>query len=92
MFPCEPHPFGNEYYTIVYAKYKVIYNVEIMEGEDRPRVMGRKEFEEKGATAVFMVRMTKPLWRTGKVVIMDSGFCVPEGLISLVEKCFGGRR
>ena len=57
-----------------------------MEGEDRPRVMGKKGFEEKGATAGLIVRITKPLWGTGKVVVMDSGFCVLEGLISMVEK------
>ena len=32
------------------------------------------------------MRMTKPLWGTWKVAIMDSGFYVLEGLISLVEK------
>ena len=33
-----------------------------------------------------MVSMTKLLWGTGNVVAMDSGFCVPEGFISMVEK------
>ena len=33
-----------------------------------------------------MVRMTKPLWGTRKVVVMDSGFCVLGGLIAIVEK------
>ena len=33
-----------------------------------------------------MVRITKPLWGTGKVVVMDSGLCVPEGFISMVYK------
>ena len=61
-----------------------------MEGEDRPRVMGKKGFEEKGATAGLIVRITKPLWGTGKVVVMDSGFCVLEGLISMAENNFLG--
>ena len=33
-----------------------------------------------------MVRTTKPLWGTGKVVVMDSGLRVLEGLISMAEK------
>ena len=33
-----------------------------------------------------MARMTKPLWRTGKLVAMDRGFGVLEGLISMVKK------
>ena len=38
-------------------------------------MMGKKEFGEKGATAGLMVRVTK-----------DSGLCVFEGLISMVDK------
>ena len=42
--PRKSHPFGNEYHTIACAKYKDIYNVDIVEGKDRPIVMGKKEF------------------------------------------------
>ena len=37
-------------------------------------------------TAGLMMRTTNPLWVTGKVVVMDSGFYVLEGFISMVEK------
>ena len=37
-----------------------------------------------------MMRMKKPLWGTGKVVVMYSGFCVLGGSISMVEKGFWG--
>ena len=46
-----------------------------MEGKDQPRVMGKKEFEDKRATADLMVRTTSTLWGTGKVVVMDNGLC-----------------
>ena len=46
-----------------------------MEGEDQPIVMGKKDFGEKGETAGLVVRVTK-----------DSGLCVLEGLISMVDK------
>ena len=49
-------------------------------------MMGKKEFEEKGVKAGFMVMMKKPLWRTGNVVVVYSGFCVMEGLVSMIEK------
>ena len=49
-----------------------------MEGKDRTRVMGKKEFGEKGATSSLMVRTTKPLCETGFMVFMDSIFCIPE--------------
>ena len=45
--PRNPHLFGGNYHTIPCAKYKVIYNVDIVEGKDQPIVMGEKYFEEK---------------------------------------------
>ena len=84
--PRKPHHFGNKYHTIACAKYKIIYNFDIVEGRDQPRVMGNTEFEEKGATAGLTVRMTKPLWGTWKVVVMDVSLCVMEVFISMVEK------
>ena len=49
-------------------------------------MMGKSDFEEKWNTAGLVVRMTKLLWGTGKVVFMNSGFYVLEGFISMVEK------
>ena len=31
--PRKPHTFGNDYHTFACAKYKVIYNVKIVEGK-----------------------------------------------------------
>jgi len=39
----------------------------------------------KGTTVALMLRMTKPIHGTGKVVVLDSGFCVLQGIISLRE-------
>ena len=88
VYVCAPKdsPFWEQVSKIVCAKSKVIYNVYIMEGKDRPIVMGKKEFEEKEATSGLMVRTTKPLWWAGKVVVVDSGFYVLEGFISMVKK------
>ena len=33
-----------------------------------------------------MVRMTKPIHGTGKVVVMDSGFCVAKGIVEMEKK------
>ena len=61
MFAHKNHPLGNEYHIIACAKYKVIYNFDIVEGKDQPRVMGKKGFDEGGTTAGLVVRMKKPL-------------------------------
>ena len=86
----KPRLFGNDCHKNVCAKSKVIYNVEIVEGKDRTMMIGKNYFYEKGETAGFMVRMKNPLWVTGKVVVMYSGFCVLGGSISMVEKGFWG--
>ena len=82
--PRKPHPFGNQYHTVTCAKSKVIYNVDIFEGKDQPRVVSKKDFEGRGATAGLMVRMTKLLQGTSNMVVVDSGFCEMEGLIPMV--------
>ena len=86
FFPREPHFLGNDSHKIVCAKSQIIYNVEIMKDNIQPRVMGKKDFEEKVTTAILMVRMTNPVWGTGKVVVMDRRFCVLEVFVSMVYK------
>ena len=48
--------------------------------------MEQKEFDEKGVTVWLMVLMKIPIWVTGKVVIVDIGFCVLGGLILIFER------
>ena len=66
--------------------YKVIYHVEIVEGKDHLWGMRQKYFDKKRETAGMMVRMKNPIWRSGKVVIIDIGFYVLEWPILMVEK------
>ena len=84
--PRKPWPLGNEWHTICCAKSGVMYCVELVEGKDRPKEMGPKEFSEKGKTVGLLQRLTKSLWHTSKAVILDSGFCVLQGIIELRKK------
>ena len=95
MFTCpgfmcvgrKPHPFGNERHTICCALSTIMWHAEIVEGKDRPSQLGPKEFNNLGGPTVgLMVRMTKPIHHTGKVVVMDSGFCVAKGIIEMEKK------
>ena len=61
LVPYKPHPFGKEYHKIMCAKSNVIYNVKFAKGKDQPRVLSKKEFEEKESTTGLMVNMAKPL-------------------------------
>ena len=83
----KPHPFGNERHTICCALSTIMWHAEIVEGKDWPSQFGPKEFNELGGPTVgLMVRMTKPIHHTGKVVVMDSGFCVAKGIVEMEKK------
>ena len=72
----KPHPFGNEYHTIACCDTHIIFYIEIMEGKDRPSQGPDSvaEFEEKGATPGLVTRMTRTIWGSSRVVLLDSGF------------------
>ena len=78
-----PHPNGNMVNAIACAKTKIIYHVELAEGKDHPSHV-QCEFEELGATTALMLRMTRRIWSSGDVVIMDSRFATLSGLLNLL--------
>ena len=50
------------------------------------RELEKKGFYKKEEMEGFMVHMAKPLWVTGKMFITDSGLCVLDRIILIVEK------
>ena len=85
--PRKPHPFGNEYHTVCCCMSGVLYRVEMVEGKDHPAEIPRDPIEKKyGKTVALLLTMCKPIYSTGKVVILDSGFCVLQGIIELRKK------
>jgi Transposase IS4 len=84
--PRKPHPFGNEWHTICCGLSTIMFAVELVEGKDRPPQKQPERFEELGKTGGLLLRLTKSLWNTAKVVVLDSGFCVLKALIELRQK------
>ena len=85
--PRKPWPFGNEYHTICCGLSGILFDLELVEGKDAPPERPAPEFESLGGKTVgLLLRLTKALWATGKVVILDSGFCVLRGIIELKKK------
>jgi len=87
--PRKPWPFGNEYHTIACGESVILWRVEMVEGKDAPPQRPKKAFADegginKGNTVSLMMRMTEPIHGTGKVVVLDSGFCVLQGIICLL--------
>ena len=88
--PRKPHPSGNEYHSIADGDQgkPIMWRVKLQEGKDRPMDSNNKprfptEFENNSKTSALMLYMTKPIHNTGKVVTMDSGFCVAAGILAL---------
>ena len=79
--PQKPHPFGNEYHTICCGLSGLLFAVEMVEGKDRPSELESDPRTKK--TTNLLLRLCKKLFGTGKVVILDSGFCVLQALIEL---------
>ena len=84
--PRKPWKFGNEYHDAGCAMSNIIWRVDLREGKDRPRHLGEKEHDNKGRTIGTLLHLTEPVWGTGKIVVLDSGFCVLQGLIELKKK------
>ena len=56
-----------------------------MEGKDRPTELGKKKLEELGGAVGLMLQMCEPIFSTGKCVVLESAFCVSNGITALLE-------
>ena len=84
--PRKPWPFGNEYHDACSAESDIIWSVDLREGKDRPRELGVKEYDDKGKTVGTLLRLTVPIWGGGKVLVLDSGFCVLKAIVELKKR------
>lgn len=84
--PRKPWPLGNEYHTIACGTSGVLYQMELVEGRDTPKRAPPKEYSEMGKTVGLLLRLTKPIWGSSRVVVLDSGFCVLKGIVELRKK------
>src|SRR5687767_1176057 len=77
----KPPPFGNDYNsTICCVKARILYKVELR----TVHLNLEKKYENKGGKTIGLTcPMTLPIHHTEKVVVMDSGFCVLDGLLEL---------
>ena len=65
---------------------RFFFQLEMVEGKDRPSHFPKPEFEEKGKTVGLLLRLTRSFWHTGRLVVLDSGFCVLKGISELFRK------
>ena len=81
--PRKPWKFGNEWHDAGCCSSDVIWSVNLREGKDCPRHLGEKEYGGMGKTVGTLLRLMKSQFGTGKTVVLDSGFCVLQGLVEL---------
>ena len=82
--PRKTHPQGNEYHSIACGESGIMYRIELVEGKDRPQEKPKENFvAEHGKNTSLLVRLNEGIFDTGRVVILDSGFCVLEVLLIL---------
>ena len=77
--------FGKYRHKICCAITLIFWRAQIFEGKDRSAHLGPRIHLDLGRTVGLMVRMCKPLFSTGKAVVMKSGFCV--GLCWNISYC-----
>ena len=83
--PRKPWPLGNEYHTVACGTSGILYALELVEGKDAPKEVPQ-EFSELGKTVGLLLRLTKSIWGSSKVLVLDSGFCVLKGIVELRKK------
>jgi hypothetical protein len=82
----KPHPVGNEYHTIADGMTTILYAAEIVMGKDTPENYVHQYEREESKTSSLLAQLTRSIWHSGKVVILDSGFCVLQALINLKKQ------
>ena len=81
--PRKPHHFGNEYHTICCGYSGVLFDLELVEGKDAPKEIPSDPTNRCGNTVGLLLRLTSSIYNTGRIIVLDSGFCILQGIIEL---------
>ena len=84
--PRKPHPFGNEYHSICCGLCAIMFGIDLVEGRDHPPELPSKDPNRNGPTVSLLLRMCESIYYSGRVVILDSGFCVMKGIVELYKR------
>jgi len=85
VVPRKPWPYGNEYHTIACGETEIIFRVDLVEGKDQPPEKPKEFSMQYTKTVATVLCLAKPLFGTGTVIIMDSGFCVLKVIVALLS-------
>ena len=71
----------NDYYSICCGLCGIMFAIELIEVKTRPKEL--PSYPRLNKTTNLLLRLCKSIYSAEKVTILDSGFCVLEGLIEL---------
>ena len=86
--PQKHHPMGNEYHSICCDLNGILYAIElVMQGSKYywPSQSLDEKYSENGKAIGLLMRLIKSIHHSGRVVIVESGFCVLKGLVHLAS-------
>ena len=75
--------FGNEYLNEGCVESDIIWALELWEGKDWPPQLNNKPFDDIRKTVGTLLRLTEPVWGSGRFFVLDSGFCVLKVIVDL---------
>jgi hypothetical protein len=84
--PRKPHPMGNEYHSMACGLCSIMFAIDLVEGSDRPKELPSQDPARFGPTVSLLLRMCQGIYHSGRVVILDSGFCVLKGIVELFKR------
>ena len=74
--PRNSHPYGNDYHYIADGASGKMYAIDIVEGKYFPPQLVQRQFHEGDGTSSLLLHLTKALFGTVNMIILDSSLCV----------------
>ena len=72
-------------YSKMYKTFTLLFCIFMVEGKDSPKEAQKGDFSAFGKTTELLLELCRSIFHTGRVVFLDSGFCVLKALIKLRE-------
>ena len=79
----KPYPFVNKKHTICCGLTSILWRARTVEGRDFPGSLCQKEYNKLGETVSLTLRICRPIFGSGKAVVLNSGFFVAKGITEI---------
>ena len=84
--PRKPWSFGNKYHSVCCCTSGIMWGIEMVERKDHPQQLGQPQCNNLSSTVGLLRWILTPIFFTGFIMILDSGFCMLKGIVELRKK------